>query len=165
VKLLLDHGANVNSMDGDERTVLIIASIGGYFDIVSLLVEYGVDINQKDLGNWTALHYAIFYGHESIIKYLIFLGTNLSIIDPDTERSLLMDTINTHNEKLIILLLSHGMNVDHCDKKHLTAVDYALKCCPELVPIILNQGNFDDEKKQMYIDLLENDQIANHLAM
>jgi ankyrin repeat protein len=54
VRLLLDHGAEVNTVR-EGRTVLINAVEGGHADVVSLLLDWGADVNAKDRKRNTAL--------------------------------------------------------------------------------------------------------------
>lgn len=42
-RLLIQHGANVSSMDKDRKSVLMMASLNGDLDLVKLLVYKGTD--------------------------------------------------------------------------------------------------------------------------
>jgi len=57
VKLLLEFGANVDSVDKQERTSLMWASYGIRLEIVKLLIKYGANVNLVDNENWTALYW------------------------------------------------------------------------------------------------------------
>ncbi|TMW68333.1 hypothetical protein Poli38472_005801 [Pythium oligandrum] len=46
--LLLDHGADVNVLDMDCRTVLLIAIQESFIDLVKLFVSYGAAVNKKE---------------------------------------------------------------------------------------------------------------------
>jgi ankyrin repeat protein len=76
VKLLIQHGANVNepSLNGRNyyNTPLMIASWGGNLELVKILVENGACINQADKGNgFTALIKAVFKNNPEIVEYLL----------------------------------------------------------------------------------------------
>ena len=45
VKLLVEHGANVNALSEDGNTALIYAATKGYSDIAKYLVEQGAEVN------------------------------------------------------------------------------------------------------------------------
>ncbi|XP_052283272.1 transient receptor potential cation channel subfamily A member 1-like [Dreissena polymorpha] len=59
VKLLLEHGSDIDARDTHERTPLILASTKGGWRTVHLLLESGADINLKDKENRNFLHLAI----------------------------------------------------------------------------------------------------------
>ena len=85
VKLLLEHGANVNEPSKNEtnyfNTPLMIASWSGDYEIVKLLIEHRAVINQVDKKNgFTALIKAIINNENEIAKYLIEVGADKSII-------------------------------------------------------------------------------------
>lgn len=49
MRLLLQHGADVNKIAGDNRSALYEAAVGGNVDVVDLLLENGADVN---CGSW-----------------------------------------------------------------------------------------------------------------
>jgi cytochrome c len=78
IKLLLDHGANPNSVIGSE-TVLHIAVKRGCLDCVEALVEAGADVNAQttDSQNRTPVHIAKLLGFPEVAEYLIAHGVVL----------------------------------------------------------------------------------------
>ena len=68
VKLLLDHGADVNLKNNNGGTALIRASRRGHESAVKLLLEYGADVNLRNKYDDTPLIYAS--RHETIAKLL-----------------------------------------------------------------------------------------------
>lgn len=58
VKLLIEHGSDLNFKNASGATALILACKHGFYDIASLLIENGADINIKDSEGKTALSYA-----------------------------------------------------------------------------------------------------------
>ncbi|KAJ3381731.1 Ataxin-3 [Lobulomyces angularis] len=62
-------------------TALILATMGGYKDIVKKLIDCGADVNAaNDHGN-TALHYACYYRHIECALCLASEGSNINIIN------------------------------------------------------------------------------------
>ena len=59
VKVLLDHGADINIVDPDRHTSLILALSSGHFDVAALLIERGADVNMEDKVGQTALYAAV----------------------------------------------------------------------------------------------------------
>ena len=48
VKLLLEHGADINLPDNYGHTALMMASLEGNTEIVRLLLDQGADVNVQD---------------------------------------------------------------------------------------------------------------------
>lgn len=67
-------GANVNLLDRNSLSPLMIASRNGHFEMVKFLLQSGARINQKDRFNLTALSYACMMSHEEIAIELITKG-------------------------------------------------------------------------------------------
>ena len=82
VRVALDHGADVNAVDGRGRTPLMYAAISDFLplDVVKLLIERGADVNaksqHKDSGDSgrTALDLAKLHGNTPMVELLIKAG-------------------------------------------------------------------------------------------
>ena len=59
VKLLIEHGANVNTLDFDGDTALAHAARNGENKIVKCLIDAGADVNVRNRYKFTALDYAV----------------------------------------------------------------------------------------------------------
>ena len=68
VKILIEAGANVNSIDKQGRTSLIAASYMGHYDIVEILLESGANVNHTDLDGRNALCVAALCGSSGYSK-------------------------------------------------------------------------------------------------
>jgi ankyrin repeat protein len=86
VRLMLDHGADVNAFDLFGRTPLMYAAISDVFplDVVKLLVERGADVNAKNKhlkagdAGLTVLDIAKQNGDAAIIDFLVKSGAKAS---------------------------------------------------------------------------------------
>ncbi|KAI9928886.1 hypothetical protein ASPWEDRAFT_24862 [Aspergillus wentii DTO 134E9] len=58
VSLLLDHGAQVNTVNRNGRSALMEAALWGRLGNVKLLLEHGADENLRDEKNWLAIDLA-----------------------------------------------------------------------------------------------------------
>lgn len=69
--VLIDHGADVNWIDGEGVTPLILASFKGHVDLVQLLLDHRADTTIRDQWNRTALDYALRRGDVDPIVQLL----------------------------------------------------------------------------------------------
>lgn len=70
IKLLLEHGANVDIQNDLNETALSVASYRGIFSTVKLLLENGAKINIEDIYGRTAMYYANHFEYTSIISLI-----------------------------------------------------------------------------------------------
>lgn len=70
VRLLLDHGANVNAQNVYGETALMNAALCGRENTVRLLLDRGADVNIRTKRGTNAAMKAALAGHESITKLL-----------------------------------------------------------------------------------------------
>jgi len=70
VKNLLDEGADVNALDGQNHPALFWASFNGHAKVVEILLDYGADVTIKDVWGHTALYWANFNGHKKVVELL-----------------------------------------------------------------------------------------------
>jgi ankyrin repeat protein len=90
VKMVLDHGADVNIVDPLGRTPLMYAAASDNLplEVVKMLVEHGADVNAKDahkLGadsGWTALDIARQHGDTPIVAFLLKSGAKSNAAPP-----------------------------------------------------------------------------------
>ncbi len=68
--LLLEHGADVNAVDGTGRTALMDAAAKGHTDIAKILLEYGADASMADDDGNTALRIAKLNRRKRIVEML-----------------------------------------------------------------------------------------------
>ena len=108
---LLERGANVNNINNNNQTPLIIAALKNFYNIenklineniINILLEEGVDINHQDNENNTALKYAMENGKIEVVNNL--LDRNASI-DERLIENFFIDAINSDNRTGIIKLL------------------------------------------------------------
>ena len=125
VSILLNHGADVNSRDGDFQTPLHIAASceKDLVKAIQLLLECGADIDSHDASGKTPLHLACtgdYDGRErgDVAQLLLERGANVNARDNDHATPLL---VAVHQRKFepTRILLEHGAepNVKNNDGK------------------------------------------------
>jgi ankyrin repeat protein/Mg2+ and Co2+ transporter CorA len=75
---LVMTGADVNAVEGRNKTALHLAVAHGYERIVALLLRHGADINARSDGGWTPLHNACDRGSESVARRLLAAGAKIN---------------------------------------------------------------------------------------
>jgi ankyrin repeat protein len=70
VRLLIDHGANVNAKAHYGATALMAAAQNGHLDVVKLLIAKEADVNARTRDNQTALSATQEGGHAEVARYL-----------------------------------------------------------------------------------------------
>ncbi|XP_009985035.1 PREDICTED: uveal autoantigen with coiled-coil domains and ankyrin repeats [Tauraco erythrolophus] len=81
IQLLCDHGASVNSKDGDGRTPLVLATQMCRPTVCQLLIDRGADVNARDKQNRTALMLGCEYGCKDAVEVLLKNGADVSLTD------------------------------------------------------------------------------------
>ncbi|KAJ7117118.1 ankyrin repeat-containing domain protein [Mycena epipterygia] len=122
VQLLLDHGANVNLVQGYYGTALQAASRQGHEPVVHLLLVHGADVNTLGGDNGTALQAASYSGHGAVVQLLLNHGADVNITGETFGTALQAASFNGH-EVVVWLLILHGANVNMpvtLNKKYIT---------------------------------------------
>ncbi len=107
---LLSMGADVNTRDERNNTVLLVASHSGNSDAVKLLLAKGADIDALNSGLHSALSAACQMGHVEVAKVLLAAGSGLSNKDSDGFSPLAF-AARGGNRELVSLLLSKGASL------------------------------------------------------
>ena len=81
VRLLVDHGADVNALDYSHSTPLHLASSQGVLEAVQILIKHGADVNAQNETNLTPLHRASLLGDVQIVQLLIDHGADVTAKD------------------------------------------------------------------------------------
>ena len=80
LKLLIKHGANVNSKEIEGNSPLWIASHGGHYEIVDyLLKQEDIDINTRDILGKTSLWIAVACKRLKVVQLLLDKGIDKNI--------------------------------------------------------------------------------------
>ncbi|XP_053671645.1 protein fem-1 homolog CG6966 isoform X2 [Anopheles nili] len=111
VKLLVQHGAKVNSTTKTNSTPLRAACFDGHYDIVKYLVSQGADIEVANRHGHTCLMIACYKGHYKITQYLLSLKTDVNRRSVKGNTAL-HDCAESGSLEILQLLLQHGATMD-----------------------------------------------------
>jgi ankyrin repeat protein len=104
VAMLIDHGAEINHADTNNRTALMYSSSGQFPKTVKLLIDKGADVNIKDTHEgWTALMFAAAEGLNENVQLLLDAGANTAPkdVDGDTAETFAAKAGHTDVAKMI----------------------------------------------------------------
>lgn len=124
IKLLVEHGADVNIQGNSGRTALHHASFRGRDKNVKLLLEHGADVNIQDSSGRTALMDSFENGWGKA-KLMLEYSVNVNIQDKYGQTALMSACYRGHTET-VKLLLEYGADVNMKDESGWTALTYAL---------------------------------------
>ena len=131
VRLLLDHGANVNARNGSFGTALGSAIQHCYGEIARVLLDHGADINLEDSGGVNiALHHAMrpsetclaLYNRERITKMLFDRGVRAR---PTALNTFLLMAVQYRQVRTIKMLVHAGAD-PNCRDIHARTALHAL---------------------------------------
>ncbi|KAJ7144592.1 ankyrin repeat-containing domain protein [Mycena epipterygia] len=116
VRLLLEHGANVNAEGrdfnlGQDFSVLWVASEKGHEAIVKLLIAHGADVNAENGWRAGALQAASEQGYPAIFKLLIQQGADINAKIKGQPSALQAASAQGH-KAIVNLLIAHGADVN-----------------------------------------------------
>ena len=86
MKLLLDHGENVDEKDISSMTPLHRAVDNDYIDTVKLLLDHGANVHEETDDGVTAIHLAAMGRGSStnlVVKLLLDNGANIEVKEED----------------------------------------------------------------------------------
>jgi len=121
VRVLLDAKADPNLISNESRTAIIYASESGKKNAIptmQLLIngKGSLDIRNRNESGQTAVMLAFSKGANDIAKYLIEAKSDVNIRDSNGD-SLLHQAMNGGKGEFVKLLVKHGANVFHVNRK------------------------------------------------
>ena len=128
-RLLLDHGATVDELNGQHQTALHLAAIKGNRELLELLLLNGADATCVFLNgqNTTPWMYAIKHGHRVIAELLTSKEDLHKCYEIQNGQSLLHLACKSGSHECAVELLSEGANPGQWDNERYTPLYYAVK--------------------------------------
>ncbi|MFN3861115.1 MAG: ankyrin repeat domain-containing protein [Roseateles sp.] len=119
--LLASPKVDVNAVNADGETPLMLAAIRGALPAVQALVKRGAAVNRR---GWTPLHYACSGPDNGVAAFLIAHGAELNARSENGTTPLMM-AARYGNGDLVPLLLKAGAEPRAANEQELTAADFA----------------------------------------
>ncbi|KAK4560770.1 hypothetical protein LTR86_005349 [Recurvomyces mirabilis] len=140
VRLLLDHGADVNAQGGEHVRSLYTAAAEGHDEIVRLLLEHGAEVDSQGPENGNALYAAVYGGHKGVVRLLLAHGANPNFGDGDYGSPINLATYFNHVD-IVSTLLDSGANVNNADGIYDSALTTAaMNGHEDIVLLLLRYG-------------------------
>ena len=141
IKNLLNEGLDVNGMNEDGWSALMVAASKGSMEILKLLIENGAALDVKNRqGGQTALIFAAHWGHTEVVRYLIAKGANLNV-QMDDGWTALIDSISRGNLEVAKILIESGADTNVKSNTGWTALmAAAYENHPDIVDLLIKGG-------------------------
>ena len=125
LRVLLQHGVNVNAQDKYGKTPLHWAAENGNTAAVEVLLMAGANVNLEKLYGATPLHRAAWKGHQEVAQRLIDGGAYVNLQTEDGSTPLHRAAMEGRKE-VAQLLIDRGANVHLQDKNGRTPLQHAV---------------------------------------
>lgn len=127
VKNIISSGGNVNAINKEGMTALIVASEKGNLEIVRELIKAGANVNGSNSVGWTPLMGASFEGNNEVVKELINSGANINTYGIKYRNTALMQAIRGENPEIVKILVEAGADINMKNANGETAYDKAME--------------------------------------
>jgi ankyrin repeat protein len=121
IKALLAQDFDVNTLNANGESALMLAAIKGHTALAEALIKKGADINKT---GWTPLHYAASAAKLDIISLLLENSAYIDAESPNGTTPLMMATMYG-TPAAVALLLKEGADPKLKNLQGLTALEFA----------------------------------------
>ncbi len=125
VQRQMEQGVDVDEVDPNGRTTLMIAAFDGHTDVVKLLLDHGAEVDHRDLAGRTALMYASSGQFPGTVQLLLDRGADVNSVDTDEGWSSLMLAAAEGLQPVVEVLLRGGADINATDEDGDKAIDHA----------------------------------------
>ena len=116
IKLLIDEGADVNSLDTHQRNSLVYAIERNDIGLVRLLIDRGIEVNNTDIDRCDPIKSAIDLQHIPMIKYLLRHGASTTA-DRKRGNRLMMMACDIGDNDMFDIIVERGISMNEKDDK------------------------------------------------
>jgi len=139
---LLEHGADVNSMNLKKWTPAHFAATYDQIDIMKVLIAKNAYVDKKHKKGWTPLLQAVDENHIEIVKLLIKSNANVNLGNRGRWTPIILAADEGYT-KMVKLLIDNGADINHRNKDGNTALNLAMKHGHDEVVKILSSAGAD----------------------
>lgn len=141
IKLLVKHGARINSRDGDGMTPLISAVTDDQnSEVVEMLLTLGASPTAQDKAGMTALDHAAFSRRNKLVELFIKRGVQLNVGEGKRRSSPIAHCVSGENFLGVKLLIAAGADVNATDAGTSPLATAAVFGRVEYVRLLLDAG-------------------------
>src|SRR3990167_7161700 len=124
VEAAIAAGADINAVDADNNTALMIALARSYADIARLLLDRGSDVFHKNKCGETVLNRAASSGFIDIVQFILDRGANVNQATCFGYTPLMGAVVRNHAD-IVRLLLDRGADINYANNYEGTALTLA----------------------------------------
>jgi hypothetical protein len=139
----LKNGAEVNTMDNQKRSLLLIATVNQQTDMARLLVKQGANVNQQADNLDSPFLYAGASGQTKLVQLFLENGARFDVFNRYNGSALIPACERGHVETVQLLANTQGFPIDHVNRLGWTALMEA---------IVLGNGS---KKYQQIVQILK----------
>ena len=139
-KLLIDHGANINTLSDNSETLLMTAARNGSLDIVEWLLNANeIDINAQNMQGLSALMMAAEQGHQPIVTLLLQKGADPNLATYLDAKTALMVAVGSGHTTIVQTLINNPKTaIGYINKHGKNTLYFAIKFWkPDIIEILL----------------------------
>ena len=132
----IEQASNINLVDKNNNSPLIIACANGHLNIIEILLNKGADINGSNVYGRNCIYIGCKYGYIQIVNFLLEIGADFNKKDTNGLNSLMIASTNGHGT-IVQTLCEAGASIDIQDNQGHTALMLAyLKKQSELAKLV-----------------------------
>jgi ankyrin repeat protein len=122
VEAELKRGADVNTKDDSNKSLLLLATITNDLQMAKLLVTHGADVNQQDNQLDSPFLLAGALGHAALITLFLSNGARFDLFNRYNGTALIPACERGHTDVVRILARTKGFPIDHVNRLGWTAL-------------------------------------------
>ncbi len=149
---------NINIIDNNNNSPLILAAKNGHTEIVKILIEHKANVNTQNISHTTPLMSAVTFGDYETTKILLEHSAQTELTDYQNNTALHIAAAHNRTD-ILRLLLEHHANINAIGEHNYTPLIKAIECNRIENVEILAKNGADLEHKT------SGNQNALHLAI
>ncbi|KAF5228396.1 hypothetical protein FANTH_14527 [Fusarium anthophilum] len=153
VRLLIQHGADINKVNGDSQTALSVAVSANHLETVQILLQESK--TKPDLGTATIqreLRMAVVAGYTGVVEALLEAGADVNNVNEDGETLMISAIKNNASPDMVRKILEYNPDLELRDNKENTVLHHINPTTNlETTRLIVNAGgklNISNSKKE-----------------